>query len=494
MTTEREQNIRLLGGLISEGRVRGQVPQWFIDPTISPEEAQALYDSHEVSIGRLIDAGVLAWKVGNTQPGRPKVLYTTEPKNPLTNRLVSAYLWMTPLAVIQYGQELHDLYVQAITDKKAQYPVMDPPLPFEEFKAKLLLDTVPASPTFASQVPTDILAATTPKKKVKPKAGGMTSSGDIAILGPRNSELIIFNDYKSQDILTKLDQWKVGPSTRLTERSGETKPGGDGYIERVAILSCGLMGVDWLVNKGFAPDHNWYFYAMSLPDPDSIGVFNKIKALGVDPQSTSNDGFSNTLWHLLSRHQQQWSSEKIQWLRQEKVDWSIPDSSGTLPLTGLLRSIQSNLHSSSLFNLNIGGMNIGSMFSQFMPGMASEMAQENKQRDDEIKLLSALAEDMLKSGVDPFQKALDGSYPWQTICPEQFRTQQLLASRLPAGTPDPEGEVMRQMFFGDRKAIHNDREAYGPEMLAFIDQMEQAYGGPLLDPPSAAPKAKRAHP
>lgn len=478
MTSKHDQDLHLLGALFREGRIRAQVPHVWITVGATTAAAETLESAHESSTKRLIENGLLAWKVSNSQPGRPKVLYTPEPINPLTQRPVSAYLWMTPLAVIRHGHELHALYTQAIANQKALYPQTEEPLPFKDFQSKLLLDTVPVGPGFESHVPADILAATRrPRKKPEGATGGSPTDPDV--LGPRKSEDILHPRVSGQAFLDNLERWKAGPTTRLTDSRSKTSFEGHERIEGAVIASCGAAGVEWLVRKGFTPRFFWYACALSVRTPGATALLDQIKKLGVDPKALAGDRSGATLWHALEGN---WSADKVAWLQREQVEWGIPDSSGRLPLAGLLRHLRSRLNTQDFFSMEAGGTGytMGSLFAHLSSAAGSDLRTEQQKEQKKLTFLTELAVSMVQSGVDPFQKALDGSTPWQAICPEQTRAERLLGSRLPSNTPDPEGTVRQQLFFGDHQALVRDPEAYGPQLLGFIRRVEQAYGKPLL--------------
>lgn len=490
MSSQRDETIDLVGNLVREGRIGGQVSQFLItlDPKMSPTQAQDIQDAHERTIERLIGDGTLAWKVANSQPGRPKVLYSPEPINPQTGRAVSAYLWMTPLAVVRYGAELYELYRASVEDRRAKYPQIDPPLDTKAFETKLLRDTVAVAPSLAHLVPGNVLAATCPKTKAKARSGGKTAAGHVAVLGPRNSNEIIFNHSFRSDGLDKLDRWNVGPETRLTNPRDKvlTGPGGDGYIERMALTCAGVDGLTWLVKKGFVPNAQWYAYVLGLAEADSVPLLDAIYGLGVDPRAVVDEKEQNTLWHCLVNNTQI-DEGQVAWLKAHEVDWGRADISGRLPLARLLNKVNYEMDTWSLLDAPAGMGSFGSLLGM-IPGLGNAISQDLSESKKRVARLADLAVEMVASGVDPLRPALDGSFAWQAIVPSQERAMQKIAEQLPADETDPEKAIMRELFFGDRQDLLEDRSAYSQPMLDFIGRMEHAYGRALIGRRPARPK------
>lgn len=506
--THAQQDAQMLSSLASRGKIGGQVPHMtlFLTPETTPGEYDGLQAENAATIARLIQDGRVAWKVGVVTPGRPKVLYTNEPKNPLTGREIQAYLWMTPLAVMHHGAELYAAYAGHIQEAQRKYPQTPPPLGRAEFDAQLLLDTVPVDPKFASLVPAHIAAATIPAPKVKTKPiakPSKTPLGHVATLGARNSEAVVFNDEKGQALLDKLEQWNVGPGTQMGGRYGEGDPNISTtyYIERAAITSAGVTGAQWLAKRGFTPDASWLVHAMDMDDPDGLATMRAIQALGADPKGLTGGVMQNTLWHELTLNAgDRVTQARIDWLKAEGVDWNAANIAGELPLASLLSQINSKMTTDDFFSANGPMGNFGAMLSSMagsMPGMgglAGQLAKDGAKNKKEIDVLTDLAIEMVQGGVDPFQKALDGTYPWQRIGPDQIRAEKLIHSRLPKSEPNPERAVMQELFFGDRESLKKDRAAYGTKMLSFIERMEAACGTPLLTPAGNAPPPRKPKP
>lgn len=484
----------VLSSMVDQGRVTAQLPEYIIDldPQQDPVATQARADAREAQIEALIEEGLVAWKVATPKPGLAKTLYTQEARNPATGRLIGAYLWLTPLAVMAHGPAMHARYRKALDERNTQRGwAPEEALALEDFETKLLRDCVPAAPAFQSQVPADILARMKPAPKLKATAGVVQTDGYVPVLGPRNTSVLLDQRWEPNTLLAKLDQWRVGASTRLSGGRWQqgSAAGGGGDIERIVIREEGVFGLQWLQNKGFAPRIDWLVYALTNCDKaNRVPVLEAIVALGVDPTATLSDGSGDTLWHVAGGGN--FEMETVAWLKAKGVDWSRANASGEVPLRRLLSRINYQMGVADFYELPVEGMGGGSMGSVaqmlgMLMGRAQAQAQQNEHDEarQHCAFLSDLAIEMVASGVDPFQKARDGSYPWQAIMPEQMRAQQYLVSQGSVDTSGPApARALGALLFGvDRDALRRTREAYGTAQLAFIERMERASGVSLLD-------------
>lgn len=474
MAAKDDQIINVLAGAFSYGHARAQVPHQVWIPNTGSEEdraqAQLHADTMAQAIDRAITEGTLAWSVANPTRLTGKVIYTTEPRNPDTGRLLNTYAFMTPLALVRYGPELYERYVQAIaTREKAlgyELAALDEP----QFRQSLLQTTVPVAPALAHLVPADILAQAAPPKpkKVKPTVG---ADGFISALGPRQAQSLLYGDLKGQALLDRLDKWKIGPSTSLP---GARDPAAE--IIRAVISHAGPAGVVWLTARQFTlPDD---VYRLALSGNAGAPVLDALEQAGVDPHATTRDG---NLWNFIA-DTRRWDPEVVEWARAREVSWHEKNAVGDVPLSLLFHAISHEAGLVDFFSPDrMGGGTLGPL-AAFAASMVPTMRGEMKQHSDRVDFLENLALEMVRDGVDLEQENKQGLKVSAHIFPEQSSAQARLFALSDPKSPDRGGDVMRELMFGDRDKLRRDPGAYGQRARDFIRKVEQASGQSLLEP------------
>lgn len=459
----------ILSPFISSGELRAQVPHIYVE--IGRKEVA---DFQETDYGQMIEQGLLAWKVAKPKQGL-HVIYTPEPRNPATNRVVKAYLWMTPLAVQQYGDALHDIHVKAHIDREAKWTGSGNALSKDAFLRELLLDTVAASPQFQDQVLPETLTLMTPIKKpakAKTEVGKIGADGFVKAIGAR-SPFFARRDQQG-DILALMDELKIGPNTRVGTYDADFSPN---LFALKAIAQAGSAGFDWLIAKGFAPQFDWYTAALTFSRDNTLEIWDRLAKVGVDPNQTGSHG---SLWHAVVGSSYPLTPKQIaacsDWLRAHGVNWTITNPGGEMPLTPLLFRISRELGLQDFWG---GGKRAAIGIGAFFNATMADLSGELKQLDQEVQVLEDLAFEMVKSGVSLTKPNKSGEAPIESIHPEQSSAQKYL---------DTTGE---NLFTCDHQKLRRTPAAYGAKHLAFIRRLEKASGLTLLDDPAMVPKSTR---
>lgn len=442
-----------------------------VSPSTSAEKtpqafAQYVAD-YDAALDTLLTQGLAAWKVANNKPGLDKVLYTLEPRNPATGRFVSAYLFMTPLAVALHGQDLYKMYQEGMARRESEWTGSGQPVNFDEFQRTLLLDTVPVNPKLAHQVPNNIKAMTkaaAPTKTGKTKYDEMGADGYATRISVRAYNVIDHDRTATgKAFLALLDNKKIGGGTAVGDRYEWRQ----GHFEHMAINRAGADGVDWLVDHGFTPNIHWYLQAFHTKNGDSATViWDRLAARGVDPTQADTHG---TLWHSVLRNLPPTDATPLfDWLKAHKVDWHKVNGGGELPLSTAISVASRSLGMQDFYGTDPLGKMAAAMMKGW-PGADQEMEEEKAGSNS----IETLIMDMLRDGVDPTHKDKKGRTPLHSIHPEQTMAERHLANTT--------GE---HLFFCDHEKLRRTPEAYGPVQLAFIRRLEQASGKSLLDDPA----------
>lgn len=467
--------IDVLGCLLREGRISAQIPDTHMNFSgEAPEKFAQSVNDFEAVVDQLFEQGMVAWKVANPKPGLDKVLYTREARNPQTQRLVSAFLWMTPLAVSQYGQELYKLYTQGCAEREKSWAGAGQAEDFDSWQNKMLANTVPAAADFAQKLPPQILAATTPKKTTSRVTYGKPGKDGFAErISTRKFKELDYAKERGEKFLAKLDALNVGPNTLIGAEGGTLA---DLIVHRV-IERAGARGVDWMLEKGFESSTEWFAIAANrLDGSQSLALWNHLVAKGVDPKGQTGLG---TLWHaLLFTPPRQDEAAHFDWLRAQGVDWHAPNPGGELPAAKLISKLCQKMGQADFYDATPGGNVM--MAVLMMIGQGSKELKDEKQQ---AKALEQILMDMIADGVDLTRKNNQGVSALDCLHPDQVSAQAYLTKR---------GE---NFFTCDPSALKRAPEAYGPAQRAFIQRLEMATGFKLLDDPEGAqPKPRQARP
>lgn len=477
MSATTQEMIEVLCSAVEGGRTRAQVPEvalWISNDPADEQKTIDLNDKITRSIERAIEEGLVAWSVANPNPMTGKVLYTKEPRNPTTNRLVTAFAFMTPLAVAQYGDELYQSYKKVFQEKGVAPPSE------AEFKQAILPTTVPASPAFASQVPADIQAIATPPKAPKAAARKtkIGSDGFADYIGARNAQLI-FENRDAASLLQQMENLKIGPNTQFAPSRFMHYENLEAWVINIA----GRDGVELLAKKDFPLDFEHYLSALHSSNP--IGAMDALEQAGVDPRGSGQHGNLANLW----AHARKWEEPGVfEWISQRGIPFTQGDMEGDLPISALLHAIS---HQSGMVDFFTDGADMSLNGVMQMLGVMGFNEETQK-----LEALEDLAIQMVESGADISQPNKSGRAAYLSIFPPQERVMKRLYQATDPNSQNREAQVMRGMFGGDRSKIKSDPEMYGPKMLAFIRRLEAASGVSILDSasPSVAQTPKSPRP
>lgn len=462
--------IDVLGGLAGEGKISAQVPDTPFNLSGEPPEVFAQYvKSFETAIDKLFEQGAVAWKVANPKPGTGKVLYTRQARNPQTKRLVGAYLWMTPLAVARYGQQLYELYVKGCQAREEKWTGSGRAEPFDTWQAKLLLETVPVAPDFAHPVPPQIRAASTPLRKTKTRTvyGKIGEDGFAERISMRKFNELKYTRGDGEQLLATLEALKVGPATLVGEENVRFF---DNIVDTI-IGQAGIRGVDWMLERGVKPTTGWYVMAINqIGGPKSLEVWDHLVSKGVDPKEAVDYG---TLWHaILFNPPSEDATAYFDWLRKHGVDWNTPNPGGELPAARLISVLCQKLGQQDFYGATPAGNVISTMLM-----MMGKARQEMRTEKEQTLALENLLMDMIREGVDLTQKDKQGLSALDSLHPEQVFAERYLAKN------------GKNFFNCDLKVLARAPDAYGPKQLEFIRRLEMTTRLSLLDGP-AAPNSK----
>ena len=472
-TPHQAADMDLLASRVRQGYVGGQVPELiFVHP--DSENADQVLVTHQQAIERLIQQGMLGWKCAK-KPGRPEVLHTLRPINPATGRELSAFLWMTTLALDTHGDALYAAYSKAEGIKVLSRGEWNDQMRREVIAA-------PAHLAHLTQPPLPPQKIITPKADPTPNAEGFATR-----MGPRHSETLVHGgDVGAEDYLKLLDKWNAGPTTLLT-RSGYSAGEAEADWFHAAIFAhAGARAVPWMLARGIGMESNNYAHALSYRPGDqdrAVGIrdtWNALLAAGVAPAGPLTQG--GTLWHHMVH---QWQPPLVQWLKEQGVDWSLPNAHGVLPLALLLQNYVHDQGTQDFYEDGdlFGGTSMKAMLQSMgmAHGLAPTLAAELDHSRQHLAFMEDLVVDMLRSGVSPTAVDNQGRTPLDAIYPEQLHLEKAISDQAGAATPAAlRDTVVGTMMFGDMDAMRRSRKAYSANMIRFIEKIEHESGVVIL--------------
>jgi hypothetical protein len=301
--------------------------------------------------------------------------------------------------------------------------------------------------------------------------------------------------------LALLEKWGVGPDTWMRQSHQKIPYSAAGNVATAAINMAGTSGIDWLLERGFTPEFDWFRIAFSSRREDRDQVLNALVGAELDPHGTDEN--NNTLWHIVASSQE-FDPVAVHWLRSNKVSWSASNAQGETPLCLLMSAIAHKAGVSAFFEAPIFGSDVRSIGSEVKQGLASffggsgqglvnEINNDRAERSKELKVLEDLAVDMVQAGESLQHKNTAGVSAAAHYFPEQSRVTQVLARNAPAGV-DPDAYAMQTMMGlgGWPKPSFNDPDMFGAEQQAFLHRLESVSGEMLLvSPASTTPTPPR---
>jgi hypothetical protein len=336
-----------------------------------------------------------------------------------------------------------------------------------------------------------------------------------ACLGPLKSNQLqdLFIDQRDQPdaVLAKLERWGVGPLTQMKgSRDRAPVPAAD-TVAQAVVWAAGPSGVQWLLDKGFAPQQSWFDHAIGSHRSDVAQVLDALVASGLDPHAGSGHPQVGSLWHVAASGKT-FDPAVVSWLRTQGVNWGSTNAQGETPLALLMGAI--SYHSgvrgffqpSSSTAVRSFGADIMSAMGHFedlmgqgapagKPSFNEAIESDLSSSRKHLDFLEDLAVDMVRSGQSLTQTNASRVAAADYFTPEQSRITQVLAQQAPAGQ-DPQAYAFSQMFAGPSTRSSSglrfaDPQMYSREQVAFLQRLEQVSGSPLLasPPPAAKPRA-----
>lgn len=403
---------------------------------------------------KLIDAGLIAWRVWNAKPGL-KYLYTHQPINPHSGRPLSAMLQMTTLALEYYAQDLYDLFVANSTRSLP---------PFAEWRNEALRTFIPVKPELQSVMTLHYVA---PSKNASVMKIG--KGGHVEILSKRRvDKLLYFRDGDS--LLDLLDQWKVGPNT-ISENTHVASLNDE--IIRVSLQNFGLKEIDTLIARGFKVHSTAYEFAMH-----GSYSFNRTEKLievwnGLDQRGIAAPC---DLWFTLAKESHWHKKEVVQWLKDHQVSWHTLNEEGANPLATWTNATIRHLHLEDTFSP------LGLVFATLAPmsQMFKSLKSDLKDQENDSAIAIKVAVEMIKDGVDPFKKDQHNRSALDEIYPDQGKATEFLQQKIRTQEPGLSDQEVymkaMRVLLGNHHQLSLQRGVYGSKTLAFIDHISQLTG------------------